>query len=127
MSGSLFYRVRDSYNACFAVNDFQSNVSAIGTSAMRSLIGHFTVSPQTACPRDRVEDSYVCCNQYDEVIGDRNKINMKLHEIIGKSIYVSMNSSVVAYLMKANTTWRSNGASTVPDLRSRISDLRIAT
>lgn len=66
MSGSLFYRVRDSYNACFAVNDFQSNVSAIGTSAMRSLIGHFT---------------------YDEVIGDRNKINMKLHEIIGKSIY----------------------------------------
>ncbi|KLO20202.1 hypothetical protein SCHPADRAFT_816717 [Schizopora paradoxa] len=65
VSGSLFYRVRDSYNACFAVNDFQSNVSAIGTSAMRSVMGHFT---------------------YDEVIGDRNKINSKLHEIIGKSI-----------------------------------------
>lgn len=30
----------------------------------------------------------ICRIQYDEVIGDRNKINMKLHEIIGKTIQV---------------------------------------
>lgn len=88
MSGSLFYRVRDSYNACFAVNDFQSNVSAIGTSAMRSLIGHFTVRCRliTVILRSLAD----LFSQYDEVIGDRNKINMKLHEIIGKTIQVRL-------------------------------------
>ncbi|KAG8964529.1 hypothetical protein FRC03_001695 [Tulasnella sp. 419] len=65
LSGSLFYRVKNSYDACFSVHGFRSNVEKIGTSAMRSVIGHFA---------------------YDEVIGDRNKINQKLHEVIGKSI-----------------------------------------
>ncbi|KAF8515827.1 stomatin family protein [Hysterangium stoloniferum] len=65
ISGSLFYRVRDSYNACFSVHDFQTNVKNIGTSAMRSVVGHFT---------------------YDDVVGDRNKINMKLHDTIGNTI-----------------------------------------
>lgn len=43
ISGSLFYRVRDSYHACFTVHDFHSNVKNIGTSAMRSVVGHFAV------------------------------------------------------------------------------------
>ncbi|EJD03876.1 stomatin family protein [Fomitiporia mediterranea MF3/22] len=65
VSGSLFFRVKDSYDACFSVDNFKKNVANIGTSAMRSVIGHFS---------------------YDEVIGDRNKINGKLHETIGNSI-----------------------------------------
>ncbi|KAF8586117.1 stomatin family protein [Ramaria rubella] len=65
ISGSLFFRVRNSYDACFSVHDFHTNVINIGTSAMRSVVGHFS---------------------YDEVIGDRNKINIKLHEIIGSTI-----------------------------------------
>ncbi|EKM56756.1 uncharacterized protein PHACADRAFT_254056 [Phanerochaete carnosa HHB-10118-sp] len=65
ISGSLFFRVRDSYHACFSVDNFEANVANIGTSAMRSVIGHFS---------------------YDEVIGDRNKTNSKLHEVIGNSI-----------------------------------------
>ncbi|PAV22182.1 stomatin family [Pyrrhoderma noxium] len=65
VSGSLFFRVRDSYDACFAVDNFEKNVANIGTSAVRSVIGHFT---------------------YDEVIADRNKINGRLHEVIGGSI-----------------------------------------
>ena len=44
VSGSLFFRVNNSYDACFSVNDFQTSVLAIGTSATRSIIGHFTVS-----------------------------------------------------------------------------------
>jgi regulator of protease activity HflC (stomatin/prohibitin superfamily) len=65
VSGSLFWRVNDSYRACFAVGDYEGNVRAVGTSAMRSVVGHFT---------------------YDEVIGDRNKINAKLREVIGRGI-----------------------------------------
>ncbi|KAI0821079.1 hypothetical protein BC629DRAFT_1458051 [Irpex lacteus] len=65
VSGSLFYRVRNSYDACFAVDNFGQNVAFIGTSAMRSVVGNFT---------------------YDEVIGDRNAINRKLHDVIGHSI-----------------------------------------
>ncbi|KDQ63516.1 hypothetical protein JAAARDRAFT_29538 [Jaapia argillacea MUCL 33604] len=65
ISGSLFYRVRNSYDACFAVHDFRENVKNIGTSAIRSVVGHFT---------------------YDDVIGDRNRTNVKLHETIGSSI-----------------------------------------
>ena len=67
LSGSLFFRVTDSYAACFHVTDFQSAVRNIGTSAMRSVVGHFL---------------------YDDVIGDRNKINQHLHDVIGSSIEV---------------------------------------
>jgi hypothetical protein len=65
VSGSLFWRVHDSYKACFSVEDYEKNVKAVGTSAMRSVVGYFS---------------------YDEVIGDRNKINAKLHEVIGRGI-----------------------------------------
>ena len=47
ISGSLFYRVRNSYDACFSVGDFQANVKNIGTSAVRSIVGHFTVSTKS--------------------------------------------------------------------------------
>lgn len=43
LSGSLFYKVRDSYDACFSINDYQKNIENIGTSASRSVVGHFTV------------------------------------------------------------------------------------
>ncbi|KAH7104599.1 stomatin family protein [Auriculariales sp. MPI-PUGE-AT-0066] len=65
LSGSLFFRVTNSYDACFGVNDFHAGVRNIGTSAMRSVVGHFN---------------------YDEVISDRNKINQRLHDVIGNSI-----------------------------------------
>ncbi|TDL28722.1 stomatin family protein [Rickenella mellea] len=65
ISGSLFFRVRNSYHACFSVDDFTSNVRNIGTSAVRSVIGVFS---------------------YDDVISDRNKINNQLHAVIGGSI-----------------------------------------
>ncbi|KAH8833949.1 stomatin family protein [Flagelloscypha sp. PMI_526] len=65
VSGSLFFKVGDSYDACFKVDDYERSVAAIGTSATRSIIGSFA---------------------YDEIIGDRNNVNARLHEIIGKSI-----------------------------------------
>ncbi|PPQ69345.1 hypothetical protein CVT24_001640 [Panaeolus cyanescens] len=64
-SGSLFYRVTDSYKACFSVSDVGENVKNIGQSAMRSVLGTFT---------------------YDQVIGDRNGLNTHLNKIIGDSI-----------------------------------------
>ncbi|KAJ2923590.1 hypothetical protein H1R20_g13505, partial [Candolleomyces eurysporus] len=64
-SGSLFYKVVDSYKACFGVSNVHDNVKNTGTSAVRSVIGHFT---------------------YDQVIGDRNELNKRLNEVIGKSI-----------------------------------------
>lgn len=41
-SGSLFYRITDGYKACFAVSDVQANIQNTGTSAVRSVLGHFT-------------------------------------------------------------------------------------
>jgi len=64
-SGSLFYRIKDSYKACFAVSEVEKNVQHIGMSAMRSVIGTFT---------------------YDQVIADRNGLNNKLNAVIGNSI-----------------------------------------
>ncbi|KIJ61847.1 hypothetical protein HYDPIDRAFT_158790 [Hydnomerulius pinastri MD-312] len=65
VSGSLFFRVQDAYNACFSVNNFNENVKQIGTSAMRSVVGSF---------------------YYDAIISDRNGINDKLRAVIGSSI-----------------------------------------
>ncbi|KAJ7449304.1 stomatin family protein [Mycena latifolia] len=64
-SGSLFYRIVDGYKACFAISDVQSNIRNTGTSAVRSVLGHFT---------------------YDQVIGDRNELNKRLNTVIGNSI-----------------------------------------
>ncbi|KZO98020.1 stomatin family protein [Calocera viscosa TUFC12733] len=65
VSGSLFFRVKDAYHACYSVNNFGENVRAIGTSAMRSVVGSF---------------------HYDAIIGDRNAINDKLRAVIGRTI-----------------------------------------
>ncbi|KZT62896.1 hypothetical protein CALCODRAFT_489425 [Calocera cornea HHB12733] len=65
VSGSLFFRVKDAYHACYSVNNFGDNVRAIGTSAMRSVVGSF---------------------HYDAIIGDRNAINDKLRAVIGNTI-----------------------------------------
>ncbi|KAJ7242981.1 hypothetical protein C8J57DRAFT_1191987 [Mycena rebaudengoi] len=64
-SGSLFYRIVDGYKACFAISDVQNNIRNTGTSAVRSVLGHFT---------------------YDQVIGDRNELNKRLNTVIGNSI-----------------------------------------
>lgn len=64
-SGSLFYRINDSYKACFEVSQVEQNVQNIGTSAMRSVLGTFT---------------------YDQVIADRNELNKQLNSTIGSSI-----------------------------------------
>ncbi|KAF8842438.1 stomatin family protein [Paxillus ammoniavirescens] len=67
VSGSLFFRVQNAYDACFSVNNFNENVKQIGTSAMRSVVGSF---------------------YYDAIISDRNGINDKLRNVIGNSIQV---------------------------------------
>jgi len=41
-SGSLFFRITDSYKACYAVSDVHENIRKTGTSAMRSVLGAFT-------------------------------------------------------------------------------------
>ncbi|KAK7052406.1 PHB domain-containing protein [Favolaschia claudopus] len=64
-SGSLFYRIVDGYKACFAISDVDNNIRNTGTSAVRSVIGHFT---------------------YDQVISDRNELNKRLNTVIGNSI-----------------------------------------
>ncbi|KAJ7621059.1 stomatin family protein [Roridomyces roridus] len=65
VSGSLFYRITDGYKACFEVSDVQDNIRNTGTSAVRSVLGHFS---------------------YDQVIGDRNELNKRLNAVIGNSI-----------------------------------------
>ncbi|KAJ7584044.1 stomatin family protein [Mycena floridula] len=64
-SGSLFFRIVNGYKACFEVSSVQTNIRNTGTSAMRSVLGHFS---------------------YDQVIGDRNGLNNQLNQVIGDSI-----------------------------------------
>ncbi|PFH49610.1 hypothetical protein AMATHDRAFT_147287 [Amanita thiersii Skay4041] len=64
-TGSLFYRITDSYKACFEVSEVEENIKNTGMSAVRSILGHFT---------------------YDQVICDRNEFNNRLKTVIGSSI-----------------------------------------
>lgn len=64
ISGSLFYKVNNSYDACFKIQYYHHNIANLGTSAMRSVVGLF---------------------QYDEIIADRQKINIQLTELHRKS------------------------------------------
>lgn len=64
-SGSLFYRIVDGYKASFAVSDVELNIKNTGMSAVRSVLGLFS---------------------YDQVIGDRNELNMRMNTVIGNSI-----------------------------------------
>ena len=65
ISGSLFYKVFDAEKACFGVQDFSSSIRSIGESSVRSIIGNF---------------------DYDEIISERNKINVQLNSTIDSSI-----------------------------------------
>ncbi len=55
INGSLFYQKKDAFK-CFNINNPEERVADIGTSAMRSVIGTF---------------------EYDEIISDNNKLNIK--------------------------------------------------
>lgn len=65
VSGTLFFRVIDSYKACFDVQNYDEGVSAIGASTVRSIIG---------------------TKEYDKIISDRNGMNADLRKVIGTSI-----------------------------------------
>ena len=65
LSGSLFYQIVDGYKACFKVSNVHSNVLALGTSAIRSAVGRYA---------------------YDEIISDRNRLNITLREIVASGI-----------------------------------------
>jgi len=68
ISGSLFYQVTNSYDACFKVQDYKYNIENLGSSAMRSIVGLF---------------------QYDEIIADRQQINIQLSKSINGSSYLN--------------------------------------
>lgn len=61
VTGTLFYRVSDSYKATFAVQDYIGAVRQLGTSAARAVIGKWT---------------------YDEINGDRVRLNLSLSQQI---------------------------------------------
>lgn len=85
-SGSLFYRIVDGYKACFAISDVQNNIRNTGTSAVRSVLGHFTYDQ--VCT-DGAGAFYAIVSHPDgQVIGDRNELNKRLNTVIGNSIAV---------------------------------------
>lgn len=65
VSGTLFIQVDDPEKACFGVSDYFQAVTAIGQSAVRSIIGRF---------------------DYDTLTAERNQINVELRDVIGKTI-----------------------------------------
>lgn len=65
VSGTLFTKVFDHENACYNIDNYSYSSEAVGTSAVRSVIGNF---------------------EYDHITSDRNIINNKLREIIGNNI-----------------------------------------
>lgn len=65
LSAVLFYQVKDAYKACFEVTDYRSSIRSVGTSSLRSIVGQF---------------------EYDQIIGDRNKINKEWLSVVGNSI-----------------------------------------
>jgi regulator of protease activity HflC (stomatin/prohibitin superfamily) len=65
LSAVLFYQVKNAYNACFDVSDYRSSIHSVGTSSLRSIVGQF---------------------EYDQIIGDRNKINKEWLIVVGDSI-----------------------------------------
>jgi regulator of protease activity HflC (stomatin/prohibitin superfamily) len=50
---------------CFDVTDYRSGIRSVGTSSLRSIVGQF---------------------EYDQIIGDRNKINKEWLIVVGNSI-----------------------------------------
>lgn len=52
ISATAFYKVVDAHRACFDVQDYETSVLAVSTSALRSTIGKFSCTPP----------SFVCNN-----------------------------------------------------------------
>ena len=65
LSAVLFYQVKNAYKACFDVTDYHASIRSVGTSSLRSIVGQF---------------------EYDQIIGDRNKINQEWLLVVGNSI-----------------------------------------
>lgn len=65
LSGTLFFKVFDSNEACFNVSDYIGSVQNIGTSTIHSTVGRF---------------------DYGMLISERNAINDELQLIIGNTI-----------------------------------------
>lgn len=65
LSAVLFYQVKSAYKACFDVTDYRSGIRSVGTSSLRSIVGQF---------------------EYDQIIGDRNRINKEWLFVVGNSI-----------------------------------------
>ncbi|CAF0911729.1 unnamed protein product [Adineta steineri] len=65
LSAVLFYQVKNAYKACFDVTDYRSSIYSVGTSSLRSIVGQF---------------------EYDQIIGDRNKLNKEWLSVVGNSI-----------------------------------------
>jgi regulator of protease activity HflC (stomatin/prohibitin superfamily) len=65
LSAVLFYQVKNAYKACFDVTDYRSGIRSVGTSSLRSIVGQF---------------------EYDQIIGDRNKLNKEWLFVVGNSI-----------------------------------------
>ena len=61
VTGTLFYQITNSYKSCFEAQDVAEQVSQIGTSAARGIVGTMV---------------------YDEIIADRNTINKSLTDKI---------------------------------------------
>lgn len=64
-SFSLFYKVTDSYKACYGVQNYVGSLANLGTSTVRTVIGQFT---------------------YDQIISERNSLTTRLVNDIGSSI-----------------------------------------
>lgn len=62
---TLFFKIENTYKACFNVSNYYDSVHNVGTSTIRSIIGTL---------------------EYDTIISDRNKINGLLTELISSSI-----------------------------------------
>ncbi|CAF1283765.1 unnamed protein product [Didymodactylos carnosus] len=65
LSAVLFYQVKSAYKACFDVTNYRSAIYSVGTSSLRSIVGQF---------------------EYDQIIGDRNKLNKEWLSVVGNSI-----------------------------------------
>jgi regulator of protease activity HflC (stomatin/prohibitin superfamily) len=65
LSAVLFYQVTNAYKACFGVTDYRSGIRSVGTSSLRSIVGQF---------------------EYDQIIGDRNKLNKEWLHVVGDSV-----------------------------------------
>ncbi|CAF3969794.1 unnamed protein product, partial [Rotaria sp. Silwood1] len=65
LSAVLFYQVKNAYKACFDVANYRTGIRSVGTSSLRSIVGQF---------------------EYDQIIGDRNKINKEWLAVVGNSI-----------------------------------------